>query len=376
MDAKDEILGQSWTAIDFLKAVEHEVNRTGYRINLEIQDRLTHQLHNPRRTAAAAHRNGFSEETVKRLEDVGRQKKNWAERRRQENEPTAHRLEEAAWLHIIENGLQSAIERRDQEAVERILEPVRAREALRERAMEQIQHTSQQDLDSIQQALDTASKWTQAELQDGAADFHFPRAELGFEPSNDPRTEWLSQESQAGERAEITGDCVTRALDQATGGKGYRNIWNEITSAVQARRPQEDADTGMQPWVYQPVYERHGLHPVMDVYENINDVMRRHLDIREIPTLLGHLFPDPDKPLTFIACSDRHAVPVVNNTVHDTWDSRSMAEQDGGLTSLHLKCDEQETLDAARAIIKTYRKVRQFDDPLTYGRVKREAVAS
>ena len=52
----------------------------------------------------------------------------------------------------------------------------------------------------------------------------------------------------------------------------------------------------MDPWRYRELYERNGMQRVLDASVNLNDIMRKHLDLREIPELLGHLFPDPEHP--------------------------------------------------------------------------------
>ena len=108
------------------------------------------------------------------------------------------------------------------------------------------------------------------------------------------------------------------------------------------------------------------MQPVLEASMDTSNFMRKHLDLREIPILLGHLFPDPEQPLTYIACSETHAVAVVDGTVHDNWDSRDMGDRtlhttDYSLTELWLRTSAQETLGAAREIIDRYETVRRYD---------------
>lgn len=92
--------------------------------------------------------------------------------------------------------------------------------------------------------------------------------------------------------------------------------------------------------------------------------------------MLGHLFDDPENPLTYIAGTEHHAVAVVNGTVHDVFDSwdignRTWYVRDGRLTELWIKGADEETLAEARDMIEKYVEARRYDDVLTYGRMKR-----
>ena len=148
----------------------------------------------------------------------------------------------------------------------------------------------------------------------------------------------------------------------------------------QASVPKRDADVGVDPWHYRELYEQNGMQRVLDATVNLNDIMRKHLDLREIPELLGSLFPDPEHPMTYIACSETHAVAVTGNTLYDVSDSRNMGDRiphrsDGTLTELWLKTDDQSTADSAGEIMNRYAEMRRYDDPLTYGRRRRQTVA-
>ena len=120
------------------------------------------------------------------------------------------------------------------------------------------------------------------------------------------------------------------------------------------------------------------MRNILDAVENVEHIMRGHLDIREIPALLGHLFPDEDQQLAYIGCSEAHAVAVVDGTLRDSWDSRNMADPDkyvnfldGTLTQIWLKTDDDSIVEQARDAIRKYEDVRRYDDVLTYGRKHR-----
>ena len=92
--------------------------------------------------------------------------------------------------------------------------------------------------------------------------------------------------------------------------------------------------------------------------------------------MLGHLFDDPENPLTYIAGTEHHAVAVVDGTVHDVFDSRDIGDrtqyiQDGRLTELWIRGANEATLAAAQEIIEKYVEARRYDDVLTYGRMRR-----
>ena len=94
--------------------------------------------------------------------------------------------------------------------------------------------------------------------------------------------------------------------------------------------------------------------------DDSNYLLRKHLDLREIPTLLEGLRDSQRKPLTYIGCTEDHAVAVVNGTVHDIWDSRLMSDQfhkeTGRLVELWVRADDERTLDEAREILAQLRR--------------------
>ena len=65
---------------------------------------------------------------------------------------------------------------------------------------------------------------------------------------------------------------------------------------------------------------------------------------------MGHLFPDQENPLTYIACTETHAQAVVDGTLHDIRDRRNLGDQpayrsESALTELWLKCDDPAVLE-------------------------------
>ena len=386
--AKQAMSHQPWNETELQEAVQHEVNRMAYRLNLEIQDRFTYYLnsHYHRRVMKLAEQNGLSEEVMEKLEDTTRTKVAWAEYLKETNDPTASNIEKVTSQAVLETGIRNAIERRDEAAILDLLEPITSWEAMREKKAKYLHEVEPDTLNAIQQAMDAATRWDDDAIRDGASDYHFKLSELQYRPSNTDRLVWLAQsrldqQPDAAERKDYVGDCVTRAINEVNGGGQYGQFWNEITQQVKNSYPEQDADQGIRAGLYQPVYEAHGLHKVLDAGEIMDHVMRKHLDLREIPELLNPLFKDPGKPLSFVAITDGHAVAVVNGTVHDSWDSRNMADHtryaaEGNLVELWLKCDNPTTLEAVHDTFRRYEKARQYDDPLTYGRRNRNRVTT
>ena len=95
---------------------------------------------------------------------------------------------------------------------------------------------------------------------------------------------------------------------------------------AQAQPPGLDADNGATRHNFREIYQRYGMPQLLERSDDSNYLLRKHLDLREIPTLLEGLRDSQRKPLTYIGCTEDHAVAVVNGTVHDIWDSRLMSD--------------------------------------------------
>lgn len=207
---------------------------------------------------------------------------------------------------------------------------------------------------------------------DGANDYRAVFAGLHFQYANRRREIWLADRADRHLRDVESGDCVARALNEATGGRSYGPIWEELTRRRQFHDRDSDADVGVSPSEYREIFLQYGMQPVLDAGDDLNNIMRKHLDLREIPNLMGHLFPDQENPLTYIACTDTHAQAVVDGTLHDIRDRRNLGDQpayrsESALTERWLKCDDPAVLEEARQIIVRYAAVRQYDEALTYG---------
>ena len=379
LDAKQAMDGTQWDEARLREAVQHEVNRMAYRLNLEIQDRLLEQFANNKLKANVAKQQSMSEEVVERLNVWGNNMAQYAEGRRNKDNPTYETIRDAAYMYVIELGLRTAIKQKDEAALMELTKPSSRKDGLEKRARQAASYVRPEVLDTINEAAAVAAQWPAERIVEGAADYHAKYAELEYDCANQAREDWLTTREDAASRDTRTGDCVTRALNEATGGMNYGTIWQEITERTKTQYPKQDADRAVADRHHRDVYLEHGMQPILEATENMSHIMRRHLDLREIPALIGHLFEDPGKPLTYIALSEGHAVAVVDGRLKDIWDSREMGDRtkyrrDHTLVGLWIRCDEQSTVDAAKEIIDRYAEVRCYDDALTYGKRRREAI--
>ena len=84
-------------------------------------------------------------------------------------------------------------------------------------------------ISATKEAKEIAGQWTDNVIRDGAVEFHFPYADLELVESNGAREDWLTTRAEAASRKTKAKDCVTRALNEATGGMNYNSIWGQIT---------------------------------------------------------------------------------------------------------------------------------------------------
>ena len=379
LEAKEAMEPSQWSQEERWNAALHEVNRMGYRTNLEILDRLMTSFSHGNQVAQEAGKHGMSDETVEQIAQAGRNKNLWVENRRLEENPTCDRIETAMKISVIETHLIRSIWRGDEAEVLRATEPPRSREELDQKAREAMADVDPETREAMRRALEAARNWSDEAVRDGAMDYHLRYAELRYENANGERIHWLEETQQAGERREMAGDCATRALNEAGGGGEYGRLWDEMTESTRRDSAERDADQGVEPRRYREVYEAEGMQMVLDGRENMDHMMRQHLDIREIPALLEELFQERGETLDYIGCSDGHAVAVVDGALRDSWDSRDMADRlkynpDGGLVELWLKTQDDSLLEDVREILERYERVRRYDDALTYGRRRRHAM--
>ena len=140
----------------------------------------------------------------------------------------------------MESGLIEATKAGDEAAVRESLHPVEWPQGLKERADRAMSYCAPEIMETINQALETAARWTDSEILDGVQDYHARYADLEFRYSNQPRTQWLAETGQTGQREELAGDCATRALNEATGGMNYGQIWRVRRPPTRRCRLPED----------------------------------------------------------------------------------------------------------------------------------------
>ncbi len=127
LDAKQAMSHTPWDDAKLQEAVQHEVNRRAYRLNLEIQDHLLTQIDSGAMHAAFARIHGMDREIVTRLQFRQRHMKNFVETNRREDEPTYERLREMALRCMLELGTRGAIQAENESAVRALAEPILSR---------------------------------------------------------------------------------------------------------------------------------------------------------------------------------------------------------------------------------------------------------
>ena len=374
LDAKRAMSLTEWNDDDLQKAVQHEANRMTFRLNLEIQDRLVNQFAYEKVMSVRAILKGTGEDITKRLDEMGKDMAETATMYRLIDNPTSESLEVQANLCIMERGLETLIQQGTDAELRELITPTHGLQELNERVQQIQAYVEPEILSAIKQALETAAQWSDAQITDGSMDYHANFAHLGFKEANLERLRWLTENSQG--LPNEAGDCVTRALNEAIGGGQYGPIWESVNERVKVDASNMNTDKGANRDQYGPIYEEYGMQAVLETSYQPDHLMRKHIDIREIPALFGHLFDD-ENPLTYIAVSEKHAVAVVAGELRDLRDTRDMGErnykQDGTIVQIWLKCDDEQKLDSARQIIEHYAEVRRYDDVLTYSLNRRTA---
>ena len=359
-----------WTLEEYQEAALHEVNRMAYRLNLEIQDRLITKYEDQKLFVNARER-GMDRDTLDKLWDYGLSRSAYAKHCRHMECPTARTIEQQSRACLTHMGLEKAVNENDTEAMNEILLATQSRRSYQEREQFIEEYLGRETTGPIEKAQEISAQWTDEVIMDGRKDFHFKYTNLEYVMANEARERWLEYNGYTETRAQLAGDCVVRALNEATGGKNYGPIWSEINQVSQTAYQPMDPDFGTFKHQYEKAYQKHGMQNVLDTLEDPANPMGQHLDLREIPALLEGLTGQDGNQISFIASTRLHNAAVVDGAVHDTWDSRDMGARechpvDGRLIYLWLKCDE-ETANAARNILEKYARARQFDDNLTQG---------
>lgn len=372
VEAKEALPERGWTDAERAAAVEHEINRMGFRARLEIQDRLLQQVASSEHLTLLATTQSISQEAQDAVARHERQVSQWVDLRRRMDDPTMLNINDAARFALIKDGIEEAILSGDQATIIDITE----------RAQHEISHNAEdwhRD-NRFSEILQMATRWTDTTVNEGSRDYHFPLTIVEhMATSNDGRLAWLIVLTDRGERTDTTNDCVARALNEATGGENYRAIHEALSALVQTERPEEDADHGVAPSTYRDLFIEHGTVPILETSADTSHPLRKHLYIEEIPAMLGHLFNDPDEPLTFISCPERHAQATVDSRLHDLsteWLDLAERPEDRNreaIMNLWIKCEDPEVTEQALEILKRYAVVRQYDEALTYGVLRRQS---
>ena len=376
----EEAVGLHWDDHRLEQATQHEVNRLAYRQNLELRDRfLTHSAR-PQELATAARATGMSAETTQLLEGRSGPVQEWARAFQERTDPTFENVTIAVQSYLREASIPKIIETGDEAALLRMLEPAVNDAGLARLSNLAMEYLDEATLAPAARALELAATWEDATILEGAAEYHLPLAELGYEYANQPRERWLRSSRQEQRREREAGDCAARALNEATGGDNYQLYWHAFTRA----KPQGDADSVTPHQVCSQVYAERGLRHILAIagqpaypkepeYRNATSaIMRNHLDLREIPSLLGALADSEGGGATpnYVCLTEQHAVAVVDSVVRDNWDCREMGDRtqyaNGRVQDLWLQADAA-TATAARDRINSYARVREYDEWLTHG---------
>ena len=167
-------------------------------------------------------------------------------------------------------------------------------------------------------------------------------------------------------RDEHASDCAVRALNEAIDGNRYGEIWDAITQSIRDLGYALDADQGANWLAIHLIYESYGLRLIYDDDKISHRFHRRLIDLREVPSLLGPLFAEHQKPLTYTVGTDVHYATVSDGTIHDPWDSGRMGDSDqlgraGRVKFLWIRSDDDELTEGAHVRFNTYAQVRGYD---------------
>ena len=220
--AKEDLSGDSWGPEEVQAAAAHEVNRMGYRMNLEVQDRLMTMFSYGRQMSAMAERMGMSESAVELVRNAGEEKLEWRRRRRLEESPVASRLEDAAMISVLEIHLLRSIRSGDEAGGQGSgRTPGLLRRSSGRGARAPWTTWKPQHREIMEAALEIARSWPDEDILDGSHDHHAAYAPVDYRDANVGRRDWLQETGQQ-DRRELAGDCIARALNEARGRRELR----------------------------------------------------------------------------------------------------------------------------------------------------------
>ena len=371
VEAQRRMDPENWGAEQLREAAQHEVNRMAYRFNLEIQDRLTSQYSIGTRKPILGTLKRLDGETIGQLREYGEGRAEHADYCRHMETPDQEMLLQQGRICIMDLAMEKALVEGTPEEIRKMIEASQDREIYLEQEDRIKDYVGRELTNPIDRAIETAGKWPDRMVKEGGRDYHLEFTVLRFTQDQQERGKWLEEPGhQAGARNIDAGDCTTRALNEALGGGHYGEIWDRISEAMEAAFPGRDADHGAGPNEYREAYLAHGMQEVLGANLDPENLMFKHLDLREVPAIIGSI--TGEKPQAFIACSESHAVAVVGDELRDAWDSRNIGDRttrmkDGRLMELWVRCDD-DTAAEIREILERYAQVRRFDDALTLGK--------
>ena len=156
--AKESMAGTRWDEAQYREAVQHEVNRMAYRLNLEIQDRFLQQVSYGSRLARLASEQNMSEDIVELLATNGTMLAEWVDNRRAENNPAAELIETAVTAYLLQMQLERAIEQLDEAAIEELLSDTITTDEIQEAIDRAMSDIGRETAATVRAALDIAAQ--------------------------------------------------------------------------------------------------------------------------------------------------------------------------------------------------------------------------
>ena len=132
LQAREKFSQEEWGPEKLSEAAQHEVNRMAYRINLEIQDRLTSQLSHSTRKPLIATVQHMEDSTVATLREYGESWASYVNHCRHADLPTGELIEMQSMACIMDLGLEKALTEGDRENLPMMLKAIENRQAYEE----------------------------------------------------------------------------------------------------------------------------------------------------------------------------------------------------------------------------------------------------
>ena len=232
---------------------------------------------------------------------------------------------------------------------------------------------------AIENALKITEKWGYEDIQNGAEDYHVTKADLGSKDSKADRNEWVPTRTAEEERQERSGDCLMRTLNELQGGGAYGKTHDDVTERLREHGLGKDADQGAPDSVSTEMLRERGMQPLLEAHSDTSNPMRKHMDIREISTLLGSLFPDEEKPLEVAVFIENPVAAILDGALHDDedwtrWGDSPATRERAAVTGIWIRCDDEDVVSQARDILAKYEAVQRLDEAMTRGELRRQTI--